>query len=59
MFYGLLEVLSERTHELFPFWAVVGANTLAAVCMGAYPLAAASGVPAVDSRDPAGSRALH
>lgn len=36
MFYGLLEVLSERTNELFPFWAVVTANTLAAVCMGLY-----------------------
>ncbi|HUF35778.1 MAG TPA: hypothetical protein VMN37_07490 [Gemmatimonadales bacterium] len=36
MFYGLIEVLSERTQELFPFWAVVGANTLAAVCMGVY-----------------------
>jgi len=36
MFYGLLEVLSESTGELFPFWAVVGANTLAAVCMGVY-----------------------
>jgi hypothetical protein len=36
IFYGLLEVLSERTNELFPFWAVVGANTLAAVCMGLY-----------------------
>lgn len=36
IFYGLLEVLSERTNELFPFWAVVVANTLAAVCMGFY-----------------------
>lgn len=36
MFYGLIEVLSERTHELFPFWAVVGANTLAAVCMAVF-----------------------
>jgi hypothetical protein len=36
MFYGLLEVLSERTNTLFPFWAVVGANTLAALCMGIY-----------------------
>ena len=36
MFYGLLEVLSERTGELFPFWAVVSANTLAAVSMGLY-----------------------
>ena len=35
-FYGLLEVLSERTGELFPFWAVVSANTLAAVSMGLY-----------------------
>jgi hypothetical protein len=26
----------ERTNELFPFWAVLVANTLAAVCMGAY-----------------------
>jgi hypothetical protein len=36
MFYGFLEVLSERTNELFPFWTVVSANTLAAVCMGVY-----------------------
>ena len=36
MFYGFLEIFSERTHELFPFWAVVSANTLAAVCMAAY-----------------------
>lgn len=35
-FYGLLEVFSERTAELFPFWAVVTANTLAAVCMAVY-----------------------
>ena len=35
MFYGLIEVLSERTQELFPFWTVVGANTLAAIGMGA------------------------
>jgi len=38
MFYGLLEVFSERTNELFPFWAVVTANTLAAVSMGIYLL---------------------
>lgn len=36
MFYGLLEVLSERTSALFPFWAVITANTLAAFCMGLY-----------------------
>jgi hypothetical protein len=36
MFYGLIEVLSERTQELFPFWTVVGANTLAAICMGIF-----------------------
>ena len=36
LFYGFLEVLSERTNEMFPFWAVIAANTLAAVCMGAY-----------------------
>ena len=36
LFYGFLAVLSERTNELFPFWAVVTANTLAAVCMGLY-----------------------
>ena len=36
IFYGLLEMLSERTNELFPFWAVLGANTLAAVCMAIY-----------------------
>jgi len=36
LFYGLLEVLSEGTGQLFPFWAVVSANTLAAVSMGLY-----------------------
>ena len=36
MFYGLLEVLSERTNTLFPIWADVTANTLAALCMGLY-----------------------
>jgi hypothetical protein len=36
LFYGILLVLSQRTHELFPFWAVVSANTLAAVSMGLY-----------------------
>ena len=36
IFYGLLEMLSESTGELFPFWAVVSANTLAAVSMGLY-----------------------
>jgi hypothetical protein len=36
MFYGLITVLSERTQELFPFWTVVGANTLAALCMGVF-----------------------
>jgi hypothetical protein len=36
IFYGLLEVLSEGTAELFPFWAVVSANTLAAFSMGLY-----------------------
>jgi hypothetical protein len=35
-FYGVLEVLSEGTGALFPFWAVVSANTLAAVSMGLY-----------------------
>jgi hypothetical protein len=36
MFYGLIEVLSERTQELFPFWTVLAANTLAAIAMGIY-----------------------
>jgi hypothetical protein len=36
LFWGLLEVLSERSSELFPFWAVVTANTLASLCMGVY-----------------------
>jgi hypothetical protein len=30
------EVLSEGTGALFPFWAVVSANTLAAISMGLY-----------------------
>jgi hypothetical protein len=36
MFYGLLEVFSERTNELFPLWTVITANTLAAISMGLY-----------------------
>ena len=36
LFWGFLMILSERTHELFPLWAVVTANTLAAVSMAAY-----------------------
>jgi hypothetical protein len=36
LFYGFLAILSERTHEMFPFWTVIAANTLAAICMGAY-----------------------
>ena len=36
LFWGLLEVLSERSSELFPFWAVITANTLASLCMGLY-----------------------
>jgi hypothetical protein len=36
LFYGFLMILSERTHELFPFWAVVSANTLAAISMAYY-----------------------
>jgi hypothetical protein len=35
-FYGLLSLVSETTRELFPFWTVLGANTLAAVAMGLY-----------------------
>ncbi len=36
LFYGLLMVFSDVTKELFPFWAVITANTLAALSMGAY-----------------------
>jgi hypothetical protein len=36
LFYGFLAILSERTNEMFPFWAVIAANTLAAICMGVY-----------------------
>jgi hypothetical protein len=36
LFYGVLQVFSERTHELFPFWAVIAANTLAALSMAIY-----------------------
>jgi hypothetical protein len=36
LFYGLLMVFSDVTRELFPFWAVVSANTLAAISMGVY-----------------------
>ena len=31
LFYGVLAVFSDVTKELFPFWAVVSANTLAAL----------------------------
>ncbi|HET7600459.1 MAG TPA: hypothetical protein VFK09_09210 [Gemmatimonadales bacterium] len=34
--YGLLSLASEATRELFPFWTVFTANTLAIVAMGAY-----------------------
>jgi hypothetical protein len=36
LFYGFLGIFSVETNALFPFWAVVTANTLAAICMGAY-----------------------
>ncbi|MEO7985590.1 MAG: hypothetical protein ABI766_03575 [Gemmatimonadales bacterium] len=36
LFYGLLMVFSDVTKEHFPFWAVVSANTLAAISMGYY-----------------------
>jgi hypothetical protein len=35
-FYGLLSLASQTTRELFPFWTVFIANTLAALAMGAY-----------------------
>src|SRR5262249_378674 len=35
-FYGLLSLASQTTRELFPFWTVLGANTLAAAAMGWY-----------------------
>jgi hypothetical protein len=35
-FYGLLSLVSEQTRELFPFWTVLIANTLAAIAMGAF-----------------------
>lgn len=34
MFYGMLQALMEGSHEMFPFWTVLIANTLAAVGMG-------------------------
>ena len=36
LFYGFLGVFSERTHALFHVGTVVTANTIAAVCMGAF-----------------------
>lgn len=36
LFCGLLLVFSDVTKELFPFWTVITANTLAALSMGAY-----------------------
>jgi hypothetical protein len=35
-FYGILALLSAGTQDLFPFWTVIGANTIAAVVMGLY-----------------------
>lgn len=35
-FYGVLVMVSEETRLLVPFWAVLGANTLAAVLMALY-----------------------
>jgi hypothetical protein len=32
----VLQVFSQRTQELFPFWRVITANTLAAISMGVY-----------------------
>ena len=57
MFYVLIEVLSERTQELFPFWAVVGANTLAAVAMGVYLWRRHPAFRTLHSGDPARRRA--
>jgi hypothetical protein len=34
--YGLLWAASEATRDLFPFWTVFSANTLAILAMGAY-----------------------
>ena len=35
-FYNVMYLMFEATRELFPFWAVLIANTLAAVAMGIY-----------------------
>jgi len=35
-FYGILTMLSASTLNLFPFWTVIVANTIAAVVMGLY-----------------------
>ena len=35
-FYGILTMLSTGTLNLFPFWTVIVANTIAAVVMGLY-----------------------
>ncbi|HEU5171144.1 MAG TPA: hypothetical protein VFU46_11435 [Gemmatimonadales bacterium] len=35
-FYGLVTLVSESTRALFPFWAVLVGNTLAALAMGWY-----------------------
>lgn len=35
-FYGIILTFSEATRALFPFWAVLTANALAAVAMGMY-----------------------
>ena len=51
LFYGLLEVLSERTNELFPFWAVVTRQHARSRQHGLIPLDPTSGVPALDPGD--------
>ncbi|HEU4700217.1 MAG TPA: hypothetical protein VFS40_13620 [Gemmatimonadales bacterium] len=35
-FYGVVAMLSATTRDLFPFWRVLAANTIAALVMGTY-----------------------
>lgn len=35
-FYGVLVMMGQRTAELFPFWTVLAANTIAALVMGTW-----------------------
>ena len=55
LFYGFLEIFSERTHELFPFWAVVVGQHPGRRLHGGLPLAPPPGFPATIHDTPLGA----